>query len=156
MMKLIPDGYHAVNPSLIVKDPAKAIEFYQAVFGAKEALRLADASGMIAHAEIDIGDTRIFLGPESKEWGNLSPETIGSSPVVLHLYVADVDTVVQRAQAAGAKILIPVADQFYGDRAGRISDPFGHLWSVATHKEDVSPAEMDRRMQEWMKQQPGG
>jgi len=150
-MKLIPDGYHAVNPSLIVKDPAKAISFYQEVFGAKEALRLADASGMIVHAEIDIGDTRIFLGPESKEWGNLSPEAVGS-PVVLHLYVADVDTVVQRAEAAGAKILIPVADQFYGDRAGRIADPFGHLWSIATHKEDVSPAEMDRRM----KTQGGG
>ena len=122
----------------------------------EEALRLADSSGMIAHAEIDIGDTRIFLGPESKEWGNLSPETMGSSPVVLHLYVADVDAVVQRAAAAGAKILIPVADQFYGDRAGRIADPFGHLWSIATHKEDVSPAEMDRRMQEWAKQQSGG
>ena len=141
----------SITPHLVCRNAAQAIEFYQNVFGAKEALRLADASGMIAHAEIDIGDTRIFLGPESKEWGNLSPETIGSSPVVLHLYVADVDTVVQRAQAAGAKILIPVADQFYGDRAGRISDPFGHLWSVATHKEDVSPAEMDRRMQEWMK-----
>jgi PhnB protein len=114
---------------------------------------MADPAGKIVHAEVDIGDTVIFLGPESPEWGNRSPQTIGGSPVVLHLYVRDVDDVVRRAEAAGAKVLTPPADQFYGDRAGRISDPFGHIWAVATHKEDVSSEEMDRRMQKWMKEQ---
>ena|SRR5438552_18118270 len=151
MVKPIPEGYHAINPSLIVRDPAKAIEFYKKVFGAKERMRMDDPAGKIVHAEIDIGDSAIFLGPESAKWGNRSPETIGGTPVVLHLYVNDVDDVVRRAEAAGAKVLMPPADQFYGDRAGRIADPFGHIWAVATHKEDVSPAEMDRRMTEWMK-----
>jgi PhnB protein len=153
MVKPIPDGYHAVNTALIVLDPAKAIEFYKKVFGAKERMRMADAAGNIAHAEVDIGDCVVFLGPESRQFGNLSPQTIGGSPVVLHLYVKDVDDVVRRAEAAGAKVLMPVADQFYGDRVGRIADPFGHIWAVATHKEDVSPQEMDRRMQKWMKDQ---
>jgi len=153
MVKPIPEGYHAINAALIVRDPAKAIEFYKKVFGAKERMRMADAAGNIVHAEVDIGDTVIFLGPESAQWGNKSPQTIGGTPVVLHLYVKDVDDVVRRAEAAGAKVLMPVADQFYGDRAGRIADPFGHVWAVATHKEDLSPQEMDRRMQKWMKEQ---
>jgi len=151
MVKAIPEGYHAINASLIVRDPAKAIEFYKKVFGAKERMRLADPAGKIVHAEVDIGDSVIFISPESPDWGNRSPQTIGGSPVVLHLYVKDVDDVVRGAEAAGAKVLTPPADQFYGDRAGRISDPFGDIWAVATHKEDVSPQEMDRRMKEWMK-----
>src|ERR1700686_2269155 len=134
MVKPIPDGYHAINASLIVRDPAKAIEFYKKVFGAKERMRMADAAGNIVHAEIDIGDTVVFLGPESAQWGNKSPQTIGGSPVVLHLYVKDVDDVVRRAEASGPKVLTPPADQFYGNRAGRMAVPFGPIWGVATQK----------------------
>ncbi len=154
-VKTIPEGYNAVTPALIVKDPSKAIEFYKKIFGAKEVLRLNMPDGTIAHAEVDISGSRIMLGPESKEWGTISPQTLGGSPVTIHLYVAQVDDVVRRAAAAGAKVLSPVADQFYGDRSGRLQDPFGHIWSISTHKEDVPEKEMKKRMADWAKKQSG-
>jgi PhnB protein len=153
MVKPIPAGYHAVTPALIVKDPAKAIDFYKKIFGAKEVMRLNMPDGTIAHAEVDFGGSRLMVSPESKEWGTVSPQTLGGSPVTIHLYVADVDDVVRRAAAAGAKVLMPVADQFYGDRSGRLQDPFGHLWTISTHKEDVSEQEMKTRMADWTKKQ---
>jgi len=145
-VKPIPDGYHAVTPFLVVSDAARAMEFYKAAFGAKERMRMAGPGGKIVHAEMTIGDAVIMVADEFPEWGNLSPESLNGSPVRMALYVEDVDDVASRAVAAGAKVLIPVADQFYGDRSGRLADPFGHLWIVATHIEDVSPGEMQKRM----------
>jgi PhnB protein len=145
MAKPIPEGYHAVTPYLIVKHGAKAIEFYVRTFGAVERERMQDPSGKISHAEITIGDSRVMLADEHPEIGALAPETIGGSPVGLHLYVEDVDAVVAKAVAAGATLTRPVADQFYGDRVGGITDPFGHRWSIATHKEDLSMDEIRRR-----------
>jgi PhnB protein len=145
-VKPIPDGYHAVTPFLVVSDAARAMEFYKAAFGAKERMRMAGPGGKIVHAEMTIGDAVIMVADEFPEWGNLSPESLNGSPVRMALYVEDVDDVASRAVAAGAKMLIPVADQFYGDRSGRLADPFGHLWIVATHIEDVSPGEMQKRM----------
>ena len=145
-VKPIPDGYHAVTPFLVVSDAARAMEFYKVAFGAKERMRMAGPGGKIVHAEMTIGDAVIMVADEFPEWGNLSPESLNGSPVRMALYVEDVDDVASRAVAAGAKVLIPVADQFYGDRSGRLADPFGHLWIVATHIEDVSPGEMQKRM----------
>jgi PhnB protein len=144
-IKLIPDGYHTATPYLIISNAAKAIEFYKEVFGAKELTRLPMPSGQVGHAEIQIGDSRIMLADEFPEWDARSPETVGGSPVIIALYVEDVDAVVSRAVAAGAKLFKPVADQFYGDRSGSITDPFGHKWNIATHKENVSPEEINKR-----------
>jgi PhnB protein len=152
-VKHIPDGWHAVTPYLVVKDAARAIEFYGKVFGAKEVMRLPDPSGKIGHAEIKIGGDYVMLADEYPEQGHKSPRSLGGSPVRIHLYVEDVDAVASRAVGAGAKMLIPVADQFYGDRSGRIEDPFGHIWIISTHKEDVTPAEMQKRMEAYSKKQ---
>jgi len=141
-----PKGYNSVTPYLIAKDASKAIDFYRLIFGATEVMRMADPSGRIGHAELKIGDSHIMLADEFPEMNYRAPAMDGSSPVSILLYVEDVDMIVERAVAAGAKILKPVQDQFYGDRSGFIQDPFGHLWGIATHKEDVSPAEMERRM----------
>jgi PhnB protein len=149
----IPDGYHTATPYLMVQGAANAIEFYKKAFGAKELMRMADPSGKIAHAEVQIGDSRIMLADENQEWGNKSPQSLGGSPVFIALYVKDVDATISQAVAAGAKVLIPVADQFYGDRTGRLVDPFGHIWMVSTHKEDVNPEEMMRRFADLMKKQ---
>jgi len=143
--KPIPEGYHTATPYLIITNAAKAIEFYKEVFGAEELDRLATPDGKVGHAEIQIGDSRIMLADEFPEWDARSPKTIGGSPVSIMLYVEDVDAVVQRAVAAGARLFKPVADQFYGDRSGTITDPFGHKWTIATHVEDVSPEEMKKR-----------
>jgi PhnB protein len=148
MTKPIPDGYHAVTPYLMVKGGAKAIAFYVHAFGAIERDRMQDATGKVRHAEITIGDSRLMLADEHPEIGALSPETIGGSPVSIHLYVEDVDAVVGEAVAAGARLIRPVADQFYGDRVGGIIDPFGHRWFIATHKEDLTPDEIHRRAAE--------
>ena len=145
MVNPIPGGYHAVTPYLIVNGGAKALAFYAHVFGAVEHERIEGAGGKIGHAEITIGDSRIMLADEHPEVGALCPATVGGSPVTLHVYVADVDAVVARAVAAGARLTRPVADQFYGDRVGGITDPFGHRWSVATHKEDLTREELHRR-----------
>jgi PhnB protein len=141
----IPDGYRSVTPYLIVNGAAAAIEFYKHVFAATEMLRMADAQGRIGHAEIKIGDSVVMLADESPQRGALAPPTIGGSPVLILHYVDNVDDVVARAVASGAKLVRPVADQFYGDRTGGIEDPYGHHWHLATHKEDVSPDEMKRR-----------
>ena len=142
----IPKGYNSVTPYLVIKGAAEAIDYYKTVFGATEVMRMADPSGRIGHAELKIGDSYIMLADEFPEMDYRGPLTLGSSPVSMLLYVEDVDSIVERAVAAGAKILKPVEDQFYGDRSGFIQDPFGHLWGVATHKEDVSPEEMKERM----------
>jgi PhnB protein len=144
-VKPVPEGYHTVTPYLIVKGAAKAIEFYKQAFGAKEILRMGQPDGRIGHAEIQIGDSRIMLADEFPEIDARGPESLGGTPVMVHLYVEDVDTVAERALAAGAKELRPVKDQFYGDRSGMFADPFGHKWNIATHKEDLSDEEIRRR-----------
>ncbi len=144
-VKPIPEGYHTVTPYLIVKDGARAIEFYKKAFGATELLRMADPGGKIGHAEIKIGDSPIMLADEVPEMGARSPQSLGGSPVSILLYVEDVDALFSQAVAAGAKVQRPVKDQFYGDRTGGVTDPFGHVWYIATHKEDVSPEEMQKR-----------
>jgi PhnB protein len=150
-VKPIPAGFHSATPYLMVKNAVSAIEFYKKVFGASEIMRMPDPSGNIAHAEIRIGDSVIMLADESPERGNRGPRTIGGTSVFIALYVDDVDAVARQAVACGANLLIPVADQFYGDRSGRLEDPFGHIWIVATHKEDVTPDEMQKRFQAMMK-----
>ena len=150
-VKPIPDGYHTATPYLIISGAAKALGFYKQAFGAEELVRMDAGGGMIAHAEIKIGDSMIMLADEHSEMGYKSPQSYGGSPVSVVLYVPDVDAVFKRAIAAGAKEMRPVADQFYGDRIGTLADPFGHVWSIATHKEDVAPAEMKRRAAEMMK-----
>jgi PhnB protein len=147
----IPDGYHTATPYLIVQGAARAIEFYKKAFGATELYRLADPGGRVGHAEIKIGDSPIMLADEHPEMGARSPQAFGGSPVSLLLYVEDVDAVFSRAVAAGAQVRRPVKDQFYGDRAGTLVDPFGHSWTVATHKEDVSSEEVQRRFEAAMK-----
>ncbi len=144
-VKPIPEGYHTATPYLIVKDAARAIEFYKKAFGATELMRMADASGKIGHAEIKIGDSPIMLADEVPGMGYRSPESLGGSPVSILLYVEDVDAVFNQAVAAGAKVERPVKDQFYGGRTGGVTDPFGHVWYIATHKEDVSPEELQKR-----------
>jgi PhnB protein len=143
--KPIPDPRQALTPYLIVRNAAKAIEFYEKAFGAKEVFRLTEPQGKIGHAELRIGESLFMLADEYPDFGALSPASIGGSPVSIHLYVEDVDRVVAGAAAAGATVLRAVKDEFYGDRAGMIVDPFGHKWHVATHAEDVSPQEMQRR-----------
>ncbi len=147
-VKPIPEGYAAVTPYLSVKGAAEAIEYYKKAFGATERMRMpSPEEGKIAHAEIQIGDAIVMLADESPEMGGRSPRTVGGTPVSLVLYVENVDQTVDRAVKAGAKILRPVEDKFYGDRMGGIEDPFGHQWYVGTHVEDVSPEEMKRRME---------
>ena len=141
----IPEGYGTVTPYLYIKGAARAIEFYQQAFGATEVMRMTAPDGRIGHAEIKIGDSHVMLADEHLEIGARSPQTIGGSPVSFLVYVEDVDKVVEQAVAAGAKIVRPVADQFYGDRTGGVEDPFGHAWYIATHVEDVSGEEMQRR-----------
>ncbi len=143
----IPAGYHAVTPYLSIKGAAKAIDFYRRAFGAKEIMRMPGAKGDIGHAEVQIGDSRLMLADEHPDIGFLGPKSRGGSAVHMNVYVKDVDAVVKRAVRAGAKLRRPVQDMFYGDRGGSIEDPFGHMWHVATHVEDVSKAEMKKRAQ---------
>jgi len=156
MAKPIPEGYHSVTPYLIIKGATEAIDFYKKAFGATELFRMPAPEGKIGHAEIKIGDSPIMLADEFPEMGYKSPQTLGGSPVSLMIYVADVDTVFKQAIAAGGKEQRPVKDQFYGDRSGTLEDPFGHVWHVATHKEDVSPEEMERRMKSYTAASGGG
>ena len=144
-VKPIPEGYHSVTPYLILSGASEAIAFYKKALGAEEVLRLADPGGKVHHAQISIGDSRIMLADEHPEIQALSPKTVGGSPVSIHLYVEDVDRAIERAVAAGAKLVRPVADQFYGDRTGGIEDPFGYRWFIATHKEDLTMDEIRRR-----------
>jgi PhnB protein len=151
MTKPIPDGYRTATPYLIVKGAAEAIEFYKRAFGATEMLRMADPQGKVGHAEIKIGDSVIMLADEHPAMGYRGPRSLGGSSVSILLYLEDVDGVFERAVKAGAKAQRPVMNQFYGDRSGTLEDPFGHVWTVATHVEDVSPEEMQRRAQAAMK-----
>ncbi len=144
-VKPIPDGYPQVSPYLSVDDAGAAIDFYSSVLGAKERMRMADPDGRIGHAELQLGDSVIMLADEYPDIGIRGPKAIGGSPVTLSVYVEDVDAVFDRALAAGAKSLRPPKNEFYGDRSGQFEDPFGHRWSVASHVEDVSPEEMERR-----------
>jgi PhnB protein len=141
----VPEGYHSVTPYLIVDGAAKALDFYTRVFGATERMRMPGPGGKVGHAEVAIGDSVIMLADEHPEIGARGPRALGGSPVSVVLYVEDVDATVKAAVAAGARVLQPVTDQFYGDRSGTIEDPFGHRWHVSTHVEDVPPAEMARR-----------
>ena len=145
-VKSVPDGYHTVTPYLIINGAVQALEFYKRAFGAAETVRMPDPKGRIAHAEIKIGDSMIMLADEHHEMGHRGPRTLGGTSVSILLYVPDVDTVFDRAIKAGAKSQRPVADQFYGDRMGTLEDPFGHVWTIGTHIEDVSAEEMKRRM----------
>ena len=154
-VKAIPEGYHNVTPYLFVRSAASAIDFYKSVFGATEVMRMAGSNGKIMHAELKIGDSIVMLADENPQTGVMSPQTIGGYSVGLHVYVENVDAVMQRAAESGAKLLRPIKDQFYGDRSGSLLDPFGHMWSVATHVEDVSPEEMRKRMTAAMSQTAG-
>jgi len=145
-VKPVPDGYHTATPYLIVDGGATAIEFYQRAFGAKEIMRVPAPGGKVGHAEIKIGHSVIMLADEAPEMDARSPKSYGGSPVSILLYVADVDTQFAQAVAAGGTATRPVADQFYGDRSGSLKDPFGHTWHISTHKEDVSPEEIKKRM----------
>lgn len=147
MVKPIPEQYHSITPYLIVRGAARAIDFYKEAFGAMEVMRMPGPDGRIGHAEIRIGDSVVMLADEHPENGFVGPETRGGSTFSLMLYVENVDDVVARAVAAGATLTRPVADQFYGDRTGGVKDPFGHDWYIATHVEDVSAEEMQRRAQ---------
>ncbi len=144
-VKPIPAGYHSVTPYLIIKGAADAIEFYKKAFGATELFRMAH-EGKVGHAEIKIGDSPIMLADEHPGMGFVSPKTLGGTPVSILIYVEDVDTTFNQAIKSGGVQQKPLQDQFYGDRSGTLTDPFGHVWTVATHKEDVSPEEMDKRM----------
>jgi PhnB protein len=141
----IPAGYHSVTPYLSIKGAAAAIDYYKEAFGATELFRMAGPDGKIGHAEIKIGNSPIMLADEYPEMEFVSPQTLGGSPVGLMIYVEDVDTMFQRAISKGAKEIKPLQDQFYGDRSGTLKDPFGHVWTVATHVEDVAPEEMEKR-----------
>jgi PhnB protein len=147
----IPAGYHTITPYLIVQGGARALEFYKKAFGATEVMRFPDPSGKIGHAEIKIGDSVIMLADEYPEMGFSSPQALGGAGVSLLLYVEDVDARFKQALAAGAKEMRPVNDQFYGDRSGTLTDPFGHVWTIATHKEDLSPEELQKRAAAAMK-----
>jgi len=145
-VKPIPEGYHTVTPYLFVKGAADAIEFYKNIFGAKVVVQMPGPNGRIMHAELKIGDSLIMLSDENPQMGTHGPESLGGTATSLHVYVENVDHVAQKAVEAGAKLVRPVKDQFYGDRTGTLIDPFGHMWSVGTHIEDVSPDEMRKRM----------
>jgi PhnB protein len=144
-VKPIPDGMRGATPYLCCRDAARALEFYGRAFGAVETMRLAEPSGRIGHAEMKIGEAVVMLSDEHPEMNIRSPQTLGGTPIAIHLYVEDVDGFCRRAVEAGATLSHPVADQFYGDRSGQLHDPFGHRWSIATHVADVSIEEMQRR-----------
>ena len=144
-VKPVPDGYHTITPYLSITGAADAIEFYNRAFGAKEIMRLPQPDGRIGHAELQLGNSRIMLADEYPDMDFRSPKSIGGTPVTLHMYVEDVDAVIKQAVGAGATIVQPVKDQFYGDRSGSVVDPYGHVWHVSTHKEDLSMEEINRR-----------
>ena len=147
-VKPIPDGFHAVTPHLVCAGAAEAIDFYKKAFGAVEVTRLPGPNGRLMHAQIRIGDSSVMLVDEMPEWDTLGPKALKGSPVGIHLYVDDADAFVARAAKAGAKVTMPVSQQFWGDRYGIVLDPYGHRWSVATHVRDVSPKEMEQAMKE--------
>lgn len=145
-VKAIPDGYYSLTPYLVVKGAAEAIEFYKKVFGAVEMMRMPGPGGSIMHAEVKIGNSILMLADENPERGAVSPATLGGAACSVMFYTDDVDAVCAKAVSAGAKQVSPPTDMFWGDRMANLIDPFGHNWGVATHKEDVSPEEMQKRM----------
>jgi len=154
-VKAIPDGYHAITPYLIIQGAAKALDFYKKAFGAAEVLRLDGGNGQVMHAEIRIGDSMVMLADEYPDMGYKGPQAYGGTPVSLMIYVENVDARFNQAVAAGAKVVKPLQDQFYGDRSGTVTDPFGHVWTIATHKEDVPLQEINQRFEALMKQKQG-
>jgi uncharacterized glyoxalase superfamily protein PhnB len=149
----IPKGYHTITPGLAVRNASQAIDFYKKALGAKEKMRMPGPDGKIMHAELQIGDSKIMLGEEMPQMGNLSPQSLNGTPVNLHVYVKDVDKVFDQAVKAGATAVAPVMDMFWGDRYGMVMDPFGHKWGIATHKRNLSPKEMKKAGEEWFAQQ---
>jgi PhnB protein len=145
-IKAIPHGHHSITPYLVVTDALDALHFYEKAFNAQEVMRITTLDGRIAHAEITIGDSHVMLADEFPQMNILAPLAFGGTSVSLNLYVDDVDTIFQQAIDAGGKVFRSLRNEIYGDRAGMIMDPFGHLWSVATHFEDVTPEEMEKRM----------
>jgi PhnB protein len=152
----IPAGYHSLTPYLVVNEASRAIDFYKQAFGAKETVRMGGPGGKIGHAEMKIGDSMIMLSDEMPGSGNRSPQSLGGSPVSIFMYVESVDSVFDQAVKAGAKADMPPQDMFWGDRFGKLTDPFGHCWAVATHIEDVAPQEMEKRAQAAMAQMAQG
>jgi PhnB protein len=150
MPKAIPDGYHSLTPYLSLRDTAKAIEFYKAALGATELYRLSMPGGKVAHAELQIGNSRFMLADEMPDWGNKSARTYGGSPMGLCIYTENVEALAERFVKAGGKVVRPLENQFYGDRTGQFEDPEGYKWTLAQHVEDVSPEEMQRRMDKMM------
>jgi len=151
----IPEGFHTITPGLVVRDAARAIDFYKRAFGAEELVRMPGPDGRgVMHAELRIGDSVLFVGDEAPSMGSRSPQALGGTAVALHLYVEDVDKAFKRAIDAGAQVKMPVADMFWGDRYGKIADPFGHEWGLGTHKEDLTPAEMEKRAKAFFAQMP--
>lgn len=148
-VKPIPAGYHTVTPYMTIKNAAKALEFYQKAFNAKELYRLDGPDGKIMHAEIQIGDSKIMLSDEMPGWNAKGPEAYGGTPMSLMLYVDDVDSLFKQAISAGGKEVMALENQFYGDRSGTLRDPFGHVWTLATHVEDVSEMEMKKRLEKF-------
>ncbi|MGH9385147.1 MAG: VOC family protein [Vicinamibacterales bacterium] len=146
-VRAIPDGYYSLTPYLVCKGAAKAIEFYAKAFGAQEIVRMPGPNGQVMHAEVKIGNSMLMLSDENSERGQLSPQSIGGTATSIMFYSDDVDAVFKRAVSLGATSEMAPADQFWGDRMGNLVDPFGHKWAIATHKEDVSPEEMQKRMQ---------
>ncbi len=144
--KPIPEGFHTVTPHLVINGAARALDFYKKAFGAEEIRKMLGPGGKIMHAEITIGDSHIMLNDEFPDYASFGPKAGGGSPVTIHLYVSNVDALMDRAVKAGGKVTMPVADMFWGDRYGKLEDPFGHHWSIATHKEDVSDEECMERM----------
>lgn len=142
----IPDGFHTVTPHIVCQNASAAIDFYKKAFGAEEVCRMAGPGGGLMHAEVAIGNSRVMLVDEMPQMGCKSPKSLGGSPVTIHLYVNDVDKVYSQAVSAGAAPAMPVQDMFWGDRYGMVIDPFGHQWSIATHKEDLTPQQMGERM----------
>jgi uncharacterized glyoxalase superfamily protein PhnB len=153
-VKPIPDGYHTLTPFLTCRDAARAIEFYKQAFGAKERGVMKGPDGKVMHAELMIGDSIIMLSDEWPEFGALSPQSIGGSPMGLHIYLDGVDAAFDRAVKAGAEVEMPVMDQFWGDRYGKLKDPFGHKWSIATHVKDMSNDQMKHAMDDAMAKMP--
>jgi PhnB protein len=145
-VKPIPEGYHTLTPFLTVRNAERAIEFYKQAFGAQERGVAKGPDGKVMHAEVKIGDSVIMLSDEYPEFGSLSPQSVGGSPMGLHIYIENVDAAFDRAVKAGAQVEMPVMDQFWGDRYGKLKDPFGHKWSIATHVKDMSADEMKRSM----------
>lgn len=149
-VKAIPKGHHAITPHMVVRDGAKAVEFYKKAFGAEEVSQCAGPDGKLMHAELKIGDSFLFLCDEFPGMNVKGPQSLGGTSVTIHLYVEDADATFDRAVAAGCQAKMPLMDMFWGDRFGKLTDPFGHEWSVAMHIEDVPPEEMNKRAQEAM------